>query len=70
MASAAPPSRLVRVLYSFDAEDAGELSVKAGDLCLLKGAFWGFVRREAHLPAPNIPTPQDLQITRVHRPWP
>ena len=31
-------SRFVRVLYSFNAEEAGELSVRAGDLYLLKGA--------------------------------
>ena len=32
-------SRFVRVLYSFTAEEEGELSVKAGDLYLLKGAW-------------------------------
>jgi len=31
-------ARFVRVLYSFNAEEAGELSVRAGEVYLLKGA--------------------------------
>jgi len=36
--SSSSSSRFVRVLYSFNAEEAGELSVRAGELYLLKGA--------------------------------
>ena len=32
-------SKLNRILYSFTAEEDGELSVKAGDLVVLKSAY-------------------------------